>query len=85
MSFSPKCKQDKSFALNAEGFLLPCCWVDPIGKPLPELEHLFQDKFNIDNINSIEDILKSEEWVEFFEFKTIPSVCERYCNENSEC
>ena len=34
----PKCARGKSFALSAEGYLLPCCWTDPLRKLKPDYD-----------------------------------------------
>ena len=44
-----------------------------------DLSSLVQDKFKLDNVDKVSDIIESKEWKEFFEFKTIPLVCQRYC------
>ena len=38
-----------------------------------------QEKFRLDNVQSVKEIVESDEWKEFKKFNTIPVVCQRYC------
>ena len=69
----PKCVGGKSFALNSQGYLLPCCWADPLRKLKPDydgnmdmMDDLFKEELNIENVNEIGDIILSDEWIDFF-------------------
>lgn len=82
----PKCLDDKYFlGHSSEGFILPCCWIDSYDKYklIPEL---LQKKFNLLNVNSIEEILSSPEWKNFFsKIKENPlPICHLYCKKNNE-
>jgi len=80
----PKCLQDKSLGYSNEGFILPCCWADYDKYKL--IPQLVQDKFNLSNVNSIEEILNSEEWKNFFHnIKNNPlPICIKYCSKSDE-
>lgn len=93
MKFEPKCMSGrKVFAHSAEGWLLPCSWVDP-NQNIPNEEltsNLFKEELKLENVDSIEDILFSDEWVEFIkvleegDIDKIPSPCKKYCVNSSE-
>jgi len=84
-------KHPKALGLNAEGYLLPCCWCDPIrkksktyGGKMDSMDKLFQEKFKLKNIESIEEIILSDEWLEFYNSllynnKDVPKICRHYC------
>lgn len=80
----PKCiNGEQSLAISATGYLLPCCWWD---KPnILEISNLFKEKFKIENVESIEQILKSAEWINFYsnlKSGTGPKICQVYCSKN---
>lgn len=83
----PKCLSgDQGFGHDASGYLLPCCWcANEIG--FPQLKEITKEKFKISNANSIEEIVNSEEWVEFYrvlreEPEKAPSICKNFCRSN---
>ena len=93
--FRPKCVKGKSFALNAEGYLLPCCWTDPLRKlklnydgNMDGMDSLFKEKLNIENVDTINDIILSDEWINFFNKlineTSIPKICTRYCGTDTD-
>ena len=64
----PKCLQDnREYGNTSTGYILPCCWLD-----IPDLFNdndlaLFVDeKFRLDIVNSIDDIIESKEWADFY-------------------
>ena len=88
MKINPKCekgKQSKDYATSAKGFLLPCCWCDTINPSSDiELTKLFRPHLHLDKVDSIDEILLSDEWLDFKKSITTdndkaPDVCKRYC------
>lgn len=82
-NFRPSCIHDnKEPAYSSTGYILPCCWCDT-GFLLQdeEFSDIIQDKFKLDNVDKVEDIIESKEWKEFKKFNTIPIVCQRYCGD----
>lgn len=80
-NFRPSCIHDnKEPAYSSTGYILPCCWCDT-GFLLQDedFSSIVQDKFKLDNVNKVSDIMESKEWKDFFKFETIPLVCQRYC------
>lgn len=82
----PQCMDDKSVrAFAATGFILPCCWCD--SKRIEEdFGQLIQDHLHIDNVESIEDIELSDEWLNFFRMlkhnpEDAPPTCKHYCGK----
>ena len=69
MKINPRCekgKQSKDYAYSAKGFLLPCCWCDTINpKSDKELYKLFNPNLHLSNVDSIDEILLSDEWLDF--------------------
>jgi len=91
----PKCAKGKSFALNAEGYLLPCCWTDPLRKlksdyngSMAGMDDLFKEELKIENVDTIEDIIMSIEWLDFFngliKETSVPKICTRYCSDDRD-
>ena len=91
----PKCAKGKSFALNAEGYLLPCCWTDPLRKlksdyngSMAGMDDLFKEELKIENVDTIEDIIMSIEWLDFFngliKGTSVPKICTRYCSDDRD-
>lgn len=84
MTVDPKCiKGDNCIAYSATGYLLPCCWADQIDRRL-EFKSLLQKKFRLDKVESIEEIINSDEWQSFYrglleDPNNAPSVCKNYC------
>ena len=93
MKINPKCekgKQSKDYATSAKGFLLPCCWCDTINLSADkELTKLFRPHLHLDKVDSIDEILLSDEWLDFKKSITTdndkaPDVCKRYCGTNQQ-
>jgi hypothetical protein len=82
----PKCL-DKSFQMGhtARGYILPCCWADRPDLFEGDMKDLVQEKFKLDNIKSIEDIVESKEWKDFYsDLKNGrgKTICYTYCSNN---
>lgn len=87
--FKPKCtiSPETGIVYNNKGFLFPCCWVDgPEYKD--EWKEFWDESLNVANNESIEDILTSDTWVDFF-YDIVNGIqkkklCGIYCMENTE-
>ena len=94
---NPKCiptKEQKfgeiqTLGHSAQGFILPCCWMDtPPLKRTKGQEVFYQDKFKISNVDDIKkDILESKEWVQFYMMlqqapNRAPEVCYINCGKD---
>ena len=69
----PRCligKQMFGFTNSEGGYILPCCWCDQ-SERIKEFASLTQEKFKITNVTSIESILESDEWQDFFDILII--------------
>jgi len=93
MKINPKCENgehSKDYATSAKGFLLPCCWCDTVNPSSDkELMKLFRPHLHLDKVDSIEEILLSNEWLDFKKSITTdndkaPKVCKRYCGTNQQ-
>jgi hypothetical protein len=81
----PKCLNgDKDYGWSSEGFLLPCCWQDVREKYKEEIKYLMKDNLHISNVNSIEEIINSEEWKFFYSSVDNNTCCNFYCGTNSK-
>ena len=64
---------------------MPCCWVDKIeGWKDPILKKFFSEKLNLKNNDSVDDIIKSGTWQEFFSLlinnpELAPDICKSHC------
>lgn len=89
----PKCFGDTSLnvgdgsisaAITNRGYLLPCCYCDqPSVLASPEIKKIMKVS-KIDDVNSIEKILSSDEWLEFtnkLENNKGPTVCWHLCGQ----
>ena len=87
----PKCLDKKEFTYSATGFIFPCCWYDDALMKIkikslsedPLLKALNQEHLKVENNNTIEDVVYSKEWINFFEeLKTNPpNLCKKRCSE----
>ena len=94
MKIKPKCMdkkvdQSKDYGHSAKGFLVPCCWCDRIIEEDDILLHnLYKDHLHLDNVDTIDEIIFSDEWQEFLEamkdYKTAPKVCQQYCGVDDD-
>ena len=83
----PKClngSQCYGFSNIKGGYILPCCWCD---KPRyhKEFENLMQEHLKITNVNSVESIIHSKEWQDFYDTlinrpEEAPSLCHKFCS-----
>ena len=39
-----------------------------------------QEKFKVENVENVSEIMESDEWIDFFKFEKIPMICQRYCS-----
>ena len=80
-NFRPSCIHDnKEPAYSSTGYILPCCWCDT-GFILEDEDFasIVQEKFRLDQVQDVSEIMESKEWEEFYKFEKIPVVCQRYC------
>ena len=84
----PKClESDAEMGNTSQGYLLPCCWWDVPDLFTSDLKDLVQEKFKLDTIQSIDEILLSPEWASFF--KNIkegiaPDYCYQICGKSGK-
>lgn len=86
IELDPKCfKDDMSFAVTNRGHLIPCCQCDDLGTMNdPEFQKLLAVS-KISDYESIDEILKTKEWTQFFEDlknNKGPDACRRICLKN---
>jgi len=76
-----------SLALTSKGFVLPCCWADPILKDASESNcDLYDVELNISNHVSVKSIMLSRQWVSFHNMlqnnpENSPNFCVTHCHE----
>tara|TARA_S200002703_G_scaffold87984_1_gene75937 strand:- start:37 stop:327 length:291 start_codon:yes stop_codon:yes gene_type:complete len=81
----PKClKGTTSFGHDTRGFIMPCCWCAVMMTGDEGLKSLSQDHLKLSNVDSVEQIINSEEWNEFFRIlkeqpEDAPQVCKHLC------
>ena len=89
MKLYPRCMGGtKPPAYSATGYILPCCWADD-DKVLDEFKFLMKEHLKLENVESINDIFLSDEWIEFFNMleqngNNAPYVCKKYCSKKWE-
>lgn len=83
----PKCLNGKNcFGFSAKGYLLPCCWADNYIR-MKYFSELVQEKFHLSNVDSIDEIVNSQEWQDFYRGlidnpEEAPQVCKDFCAAN---
>jgi hypothetical protein len=89
LKIKPKCFYKQDLATNAKGFLIPCCWCGPEGDNDTNFKKLIKDKFHLDKIKKITDVINSNEWQEFKKnleesnIKNLPKICIKHCSINN--
>ena len=68
LTYEPK-SYHKPAAYTADGFMLPCCWLDDPKNDhgVEEVFHLKDEHLALKNNDKLEDIFGSEEWEHFFD------------------
>lgn len=73
-------------AYNNNGYLLPCCLVEGV-EFHPVFSKFLDPALRVEDNESIDDIVTSDTWVDFFyniiNNKTVPSICLEKCSR--EC
>lgn len=78
----------KDFGHSAQGFLIPCCWMDRHNLPTEAMnevhEALFSEHLHLSNVDDIDEVLYSEEWQKFYKslenYETASPRCQRKCS-----
>jgi len=85
----PKClKGETVLGHDTRGFIMPCSWcASIIGDE--ELKSLVKDHLKISNVDSVEQIINSKEWNEFFRVlkeqpEDAPQICKLLCKTGYE-
>jgi hypothetical protein len=85
-TFNPKCLNGKELGYSVTGHITPCCWTNISwywDKNNPQLAKLFSPELHIDNNKTVEDILNSEPWRNFFDMlKNNPDLAPFNCRKN---
>ena len=82
---NPKCLlSNRALSFSNTGHIMPCCWTNASYR-VPGLKELFSDKLHIDNNDSVEDIIESDEYKKFFDLlkndpSNAPKTCKRFCS-----
>ena len=85
LTFQPK-SYHKPAAYTADGYMLPCCWLDKPGQEVDEkVKTLFDSSLHIDNNETIENIINAEPWQKFMsELTEKPElsspICFQFCS-----
>jgi hypothetical protein len=86
----PKCMEEGcSLGHHPAGYILPCCYVrvnDGTNPVHGAVTTLYKEELKISNVNSIEEIIKSNEWDNFFDIinnrpDEWPKICLKVCDK----
>jgi hypothetical protein len=74
---------------SAKGYLMPCCWSDSGRQSnIKDFDFFgfFEEALRLENVDNIDEILMSEEWMEFHrvlleEPEHTPRMCRRRCGK----
>tara|TARA_B100000424_G_C22841338_1_gene448963 strand:+ start:558 stop:896 length:339 start_codon:yes stop_codon:yes gene_type:complete len=74
----------KAYGHNVSGHLMPCCWCFKTNDP--DINVLNQEHLKIENVDSIEEIVLSDEWLKFTNTLAndplnAPKTCWKYCGK----
>lgn len=82
----PKCLNDNhEMGHTSRGYILPCCWADRPDLFTGDMKDLVQKKFKLNNVQSISEIIESNEWQNFYnDLKNGlgRKICHIYCSDN---
>ena len=78
----------KDVAISATGYFVPCCWCDNANL-FRDFPTILNEKFHISNIDSPDDVFKSEEWKKLMytiehDGNNAPKVCKVKCGSQWE-
>lgn len=79
-------RPQQMFASTADGYILPCCWCDSLyTRNDIENLNLFDNNLKIENVNSIDEIVYSDTWKNFYKVITedadnAPACCKKKCS-----
>jgi len=75
----------KAYGHSAKGYILPCCWCD-VADPEddPEIQKLMTDELHLSKVDSIDEIVLSDQWTFFYNsitknYENAPKCCQRQC------
>ena len=82
--FKPQCLENKEYGWDYKGRLLPCCWFWKQQDEHLNYSNIMDDKFKIDRVNSVDEIVNSKEWIEFHKMlkenpENAPDICKIKC------
>ena len=83
----PKCLPKAELGNSAMGYLLPCCWLAE-GNVEKKYPFLCNENTHLDNINSVEELLDTKEYKNFYKLLTTtpqkaPDKCWEKCSSKS--
>jgi len=84
----------REFAYTASGYIVPCCICDNAGHNMerkskhdPLYANLFKEHLHLDNIDSLDEVFFSDEWMAFVKgldsFETASAVCQSHCGKSN--
>jgi len=85
-TLKPKCLNGKPVGHTARGYILPCCHWDIPNLFESEIKNLVEEKFKLEDLHSVEDVIESKEWKNFYEQLELgraPLLCYEYCSDNN--
>tara|TARA_Y100000034_G_C6511761_1_gene219936 strand:+ start:106 stop:375 length:270 start_codon:yes stop_codon:yes gene_type:complete len=86
----PKClEKGCSLSYHPSGYILPCCYTrvnDGSNFRHGIISTLYKEELKIDNVDSIEEIIFSDEWRDFFDIienkqDEWPAICLKVCDQ----
>tara|TARA_B110000495_G_C22676843_1_gene399733 strand:- start:220 stop:510 length:291 start_codon:yes stop_codon:yes gene_type:complete len=92
---APDClrtKAAKQVMFTSRGYFLPCCECDTRNSRKEfQLLGFFQEKFHVDNLESVEQVkavINSDEWQDFYKDllespENSPEICKEFCKAKS--
>ena len=90
LTYEPK-SYHKPAAYTADGFMLPCCWLDDPKNDhsVEEVFHLKDEHLALKNNDKLEDIFGSKEWEHFFDSllnnpSCTPKQCQYKCGNREK-
>jgi|SaaInl3SG_22_DNA_1037383.scaffolds.fasta_scaffold34525_2 hypothetical protein len=80
----PKCLTgENAISYTTRGYIVPCCWCDsPSIRPLLEMNGMYEDELKVENVDKIEHIFLSDQWIDFYNNLDRFPACLHYCSKN---
>lgn len=84
-TFKPECVNGRELTYSSTGYIIPCCNIDNKNLEAIRKFGMLKDKFHLSNVEYIDDILESDEWLLFYDtlqydYDNVHEICKNRCS-----